>query len=353
MKPKRVYVGMSGGVDSSVSAALLKNAGHDVVGVFIKVWQPDFIECTAAADQMDAMRVAAELGIPFKTLDLESQYKKEVIDYLLKEYAAGRTPNPDVCCNQYIKFGAFLSWAIEEGADTVATGHYAQIQETAGGPVLLAGEDLSKDQSYFLWTLTRQQLSKIIFPVGSLTKPAVRLLAHKLKLSVADKKDSQGLCFVGKIDMKEFLAHYIKAKKGEVLNEKGGVIGFHDGSWFFTIGERHGFTVTQKTPNDLPLYVISKDVEKNTITVGARDSQKQGSFGGRLVKINHCNWITQPEEKKYFARCRYRQPLAPCRVILNSNSSADVEFEEPQLVASGQSLVLYDDGKCMGGGIII
>ena len=302
----KIFVGMSGGVDSSVSAALLKRAGHNVTGVFIKVWQPDWIECNWKEERLEAMRAAAHLGIPFIMLDLEKEYKEGVIDYMIAEYAAGRTPNPDVMCNREVKFGAFWNWAKGKGADYIATGHYARIDEprasidsdardfsakkslfaSAGRArgassstlacgstrLLLKGIDVNKDQSYFLWTLTQDDLKHVLFPVGGMTKPKVRKLARKFKLPNADKKDSQGLCFIGKVDVKEFLAHYTKgnpgAKPGKVLNEAGQIIGTHPGALFFTIGERHGFEIdaNNKTPGDKPYYVIAKNMNANTVT---------------------------------------------------------------------------------------
>jgi tRNA-specific 2-thiouridylase len=236
---KKVYVGMSGGVDSSVSALLLKQAGYDVTGVFIKVWQPEFFECTWRQDRLDAMRVCAKLGIPFKTLNLEKEYKQDVVDYMIHEYKKGKTPNPDVMCNKYVKFGGFFDWAMEQGADFVATGHYARVAKIATRVEskklkvksknkndykfniqnsifqMLAGDDKNKDQTYFLWTLTQKQLSKTLFPIGDIEKPKVRKLAETYGLSTAVKKDSQGLCFIGKIDIKDFLKNYIKEKKGK------------------------------------------------------------------------------------------------------------------------------------------
>ena len=205
------------------------------------------------------MRVAAHLDIPFVTLDLEKEYKEEVVDYMIAEYRSGRTPNPDVMCNRYVKFGGFFDWAMKEGADVVATGHYAR---TYNGD-LCKGRDDNKDQSYFLWTLTPEKLAKTLFPVGNIEKPEVRALAKKFGLPNAEKKDSQGLCFVGKIDMKEFLKHFIDEKPGDVLNTDGEVVGHHEGALFYTLGERHGFTVTQKTPEDKPYFVIAKDNKKN------------------------------------------------------------------------------------------
>src|SRR5258706_6959399 len=248
---KKVFVGLSGGVDSSVSAALLKEAGYDVTGVFIKVWQPDFFECTSKDDRLDAMRVCAKLGIPFKTLNLEKEYKKEVVDYMISEYKKGNTPNPDVMCNKEVKFGAFLRFAIKMGADYVATGHYARniFNKKTGLYELCKSEDSDKDQSYFLWTLGQKELKRTLFPVGGYKKKYVRKLAEKFDLITANKKDSQGLCFVGKIDMKEFLMHFIKEKPGNVADERGNIIGNHNGVFFYTLGERHGFNISKKTNN--------------------------------------------------------------------------------------------------------
>ena len=344
---KKVYIGMSGGVDSSVSAALLKKAGYDVTGVFIKVWQPEWLEdttaCTWKEDRLDAMRVAAKLDIPFITLDLEKEYKEEVVDYMIREYKAGRTPNPDVMCNRYVKFGGFFNWAMKQGADFVATGHYAQIIDGK----LVAGNDKNKDQTYFLWTLTADQISKTLFPVGNIEKPEVRKLAKKFKLPNAEKKDSQGLCFIGKIDIKEFLSHYIESKKGNVLNEKGTIIGEHDGAFFFTIGERHGFTITKKTPNDERYYVVAKDIEKNTITV----SKKEKMTGVKKVVLEDVNWNqgSIPVGKVLQARSRYREKLQD--IIFTDQNTA--EFKEAQNTLSpGQSLVVCDGNVCLGGAII-
>lgn len=342
-KGKKVYIGMSGGVDSSVSAALLKKSGYEVIGVFIKVWQPDWINCTWKEDRLDAMRVAAKLDIPFVTLDLEKEYKEEVVDYMIREYKAGRTPNPDVMCNRYVKFGGFFNWAMKQGADFVATGHYAQIIDGK----LVAGNDKNKDQTYFLWTLTADQISKTLFPVGNIEKPEVRKLAKKFKLPNAEKKDSQGLCFIGKIDVKEFLSHYIESKKGNVLNEKGTIIGEHDGAFFFTIGERHGFTITKKTPNDERYYVVAKDIEKNTITV----SKKEKMTGVKKVVLEDVNWNqgSIPVGKVLQARSRYREKLQD--IIFTDQNTA--EFKEAQNTLSpGQSLVVCDGNVCLGGAII-
>lgn len=350
---KKVYVGMSGGVDSSVSALLLKNAGYDVTGVFIKVWQPEFFECTWRQDRLDAMRVCAKLDIPFITLNLEDEYKNEVVDYMIKEYKLGRTPNPDVMCNKYVKFGGFFDWAMKQGADYVATGHYARVEKVEDKYQLIAGEDKNKDQSYFLWTLAQNQLGKILFPVGDIEKSRVRKFADKYGLSTAIKKDSQGLCFIGKIDIKDFLKNYIKEKKGNVLNEKGKVIGKHDGAFYLTIGQRHGFTIVEKTPNDSPYYIVSKDIKKNTITVSQESSQKEDS--SKIVRLEKVNWTLNIEpdlSKNYSARIRYRQPVEKC-MIKKSGKNFDLIFTNSQKsITPGQSAVIYDGEVCLGGGII-
>jgi len=358
---KKVFVGMSGGVDSSVSAALLKEAGFDVTGVFIKVWQPPFMDgCTAKDDRQDAMRVAAQLGIPFKTLDLEKEYKKEVVDYMIAEYKAGRTPNPDVMCNRHVKFGAFLKWALREGAEYVATGHYAVNRELIINNQelecrLKESKDKNKDQTYFLWTLTQKQLKHILFPVGHLTKPEVRILAKKFNLSTAGKKDSQGLCFIGKVDIKTFLGHFIKPKRGILLNQEGDIIGSHEGAWFYTIGQRHGFTVTKKTSSDSPYYVIAKNVKKNTLTVAHKNIEDK-DFKTKIIRVSNINWISSekmPPHFVCFARFRYRQKLELCTMEKMSQGGVIVNFKKSQKrISNGQSIVFYKKGLCLGGGVI-
>jgi tRNA-specific 2-thiouridylase len=363
---KRVFVGLSGGVDSAVSAGLLIKAGYDVTGVFIKVWQPDWIECNWKEERRDAMRVSAHLGIPFITLDLVNEYKQDVIDYMIREYENGRTPNPDVMCNRYVKFGGFLKWAKEQGADFVATGHYARVEKVLKNGVeagfdLLAGIDKNKDQSYFLWTLNQKDLPNILFPVGHLTKPEVRKLAKEFDLPNSTKKDSQGLCFIGKVDVKDFLSHYIKTEKGEVLNESGEVIGTHPGALFFTKGERRGFVLTNKTPNDLPYFVINKDIKKNTITVSNKEVDGKLPGSEKQVKISNVNWVSGEAPSidlpnvnfPIFARSRYRQELSKVRIASVNASETVLEFETPQdSLTPGQSLVIYDGEKCLGGGVI-
>jgi len=362
----RVFVGMSGGVDSSVSAALLKEQGYGVTGVFIKVWQPEFFECTWRQDRMDAMRVCAKLDIPFVTLNLEDEYKREVVDYMIREYKEGKTPNPDVMCNKYVKFGGFFDWAMSQGADYVATGHYARVAQVESEKLkvesrekikyqLLAGDDKNKDQTYFLWTLTQKQLSKTFFPIGDIEKPQVRRLAKKYNLSTSAKKDSQGLCFIGKIDIKDFLKNYIKEKKGDVLNEGGEIIGIHDGAFYLTVGQRHGFIVNKKTPNDNPYYIIEKDLKNNTITV-SNDVLKVDFIEKNEVVLRDINWTLGEEpdfSKKYKARIRYRQPLEDC-IIQKENNQIKLIFDKPQKsITSGQSTVIYDGEVCLGGGIIV
>jgi len=355
-KKLKAFVGLSGGVDSAVSAALLQKEEYEVTGVFIKAWTPEGYPCTWKEDRRSAMKVAAVLDIPFITLDLEKEYKKEVVDYMIEEYKKGRTPNPDVMCNKEIKFGHFLRFALENGADFVATGHYAELSKNKEGKITLSeGKDKNKDQSYFLWTLTQKQLGHILFPIGHLQKPEVRKLAQKFGLPQAARKDSQGLCFLGKIDMKEFLSRYIPHKKGNVLDKKGNVIGFHNGALFFTIGERHGFTVIKKSNKDAPLYVVGKNIENNTITVSPKIDERQKSVSQDSVILSDINWTSgsMPDlSKKYLARTRYRQEKIRCK-IKNNQKEIEVFFEKPQMgISPGQSLVLYDGEICLGGGII-
>lgn len=352
---------MSGGVDSSVSALLLKKAGYDVTGVFIKVWQPEFFECTWRQDRLDAMRVCAKLEIPFITLNLEDEYKNEVVDYMIEEYKRGRTPNPDVMCNKYVKFGGFFDWAMTQGADFVATGHYARIKNIKDKAAMLAGEDKNKDQSYFLWTLTQKQLSHTLFPIGEIDKPKVRRLAEKYGLATAIKKDSQGLCFIGKIDIKDFLKNYIKEQKGKVLSDGGEVIGEHDGAFYLTIGQRHGFRITEKTPEDSPYYIIEKNIKNNTIIV-SQDSRKVIAQNSKVIRLEKTNWTLGevPDlSKKYTARIRYRQPLEECTIkkVTDMRDSVYGAFElhftnAQKAITPGQSAVIYDKNICLGGGII-
>lgn len=345
---KKVYIGLSGGVDSSVSASLLKDQGYDVTGVFIKIWHPDFLNCTWKEDMRDAMRVCAKLDIPFKTIDLSKEYEDEVIKYMIKEYSEGRTPNPDVMCNKYIKFGLFYDFAIKDGADFVATGHYAKTQNG----LMYKAKDQNKDQTYFLWTIPHEKLKKVIFPIGDLEKSKVREIAEKKDLVTAFKKDSQGLCFVGHIDMKDFLKNYLDSKKGAVLSESGDVIGEHDGSIFYTTGQRHGFTILEKGTEDKPMYVISKNLEKNTITVSENKPKNKGDSG--VIKLSNLNIIDKNFLDNYEVevRFRYRQDLKKAELKIDGDNGEIKMLEESEKSHIGQSAVFYKGDQCLGGGVI-
>lgn len=347
---KRVFVGVSGGVDSSVAALILKLYGYDVSGVFIRTWQPDWIECTWRDERRDAMRVCAYIGIPFTELNLEHEYKTGVADYMITEYKKGRTPNPDVMCNREVKFGGFLRYAIDQGADYVATGHYAQNINNQ----LIKGNDITKDQSYFLWTLTTEQLSHALFPVGHLPKKYVRLLAKLFRLPTAVKKDSQGICFIGEIDMKEFLKHYIDEIPGNVVNEQGEVIGTHNGVLFYTLGERHGFHITKKGTNDHPYYVIGKNIDLNQLIVSdhlqqySPDVLQTVSLRDVVFRYDIQNNL----EKTYQAQIRYHGEFKDCHIVDNNGEYSVVFNNTDYTIAPGQSIVLYDNTICIGGGIV-
>jgi tRNA-specific 2-thiouridylase len=284
------------------------------------------------------------LNIPFVTLDLEKEYKKGVIDYMIDEYKRGRTPNPDVMCNREVKFGVFLKWALKNNADFVATGHYAQNKSNQ----LKISKDENKDQTYFLWTLKQEQLKHILFPVGHLEKDEVRNIAEKNNLIVARKKDSQGLCFIGTIDIKTLLKNYIEEKKGDVKNGEGEIIGHHDGVMFFTIGERHGFTITKKSTDDKPYFVTAKDFNNNTLIVSNDIPHEEK---GEIIPLEQINWTKKLNKGEiYEARARYRAPLGKVEVIDNTHIKI---IDENIVVARGQSLVLYDGDICIGGGIIM
>lgn len=343
---QRAYVGVSGGVDSSVSALLLKLYGYDVTGVFIRTWQPDWIACTWRDERRDAMRVCAHLEIPFIELDLEQEYKQGVADYMIAEYRAGRTPNPDVMCNREVKFGGFLKWARAQNADYIATGHYAQNILNS----LVKGIDPAKDQSYFLWTLTSEQLQYVLFPIGHIQKKVVRKLASWYKLPTAIKKDSQGICFIGEIDMKDFLRHYIDEQPGDVVDESGAIIGHHDGVLMYTLGERHGFTITKKGTSDAPYYVVGKNIEKNQLTVSSLPEVKVSAQEIRLID---CVWRQSLEDKRYTVQVRYHGEFKSCRIKKNPNGEYILVLDTSDgTIAPGQSMVVYDDSLCIGGGIV-
>lgn len=349
-----VFVGMSGGVDSSVTALLLKEAGYTVVGAFIRGWYPPFLTCTWKEDRRDAMRVAAELGIDFVTINAEDVYKDQVVEYLINEYRHGRTPNPDVMCNKYVKFGVFYERTRELGADYIATGHYARNAVCSQGTKTIAqAKDYNKDQTYFLWPLTEDVRDHALFPLGDMTKSEVREKAHRYGLVTADKRDSQGVCFLGEISMKEFLAQYISSEEGDVLDTDGRVIGRHPGALFFTLGERRGFTITEKTPHDRPRFVVKKDLSHNTITVSERDAQLTEQFSKTEYALTDVNWmceVTDGEELE--ARFRHHGKLLPVTVSNADENNVRVHFKEPQTtLAAGQSVVLYRGENCVGGGI--
>lgn len=341
---KKVYVGMSGGVDSSVTAALLKEQGYAVTGVYMKNWSQDLpgLVCPWKEDYQDAKRVAVQLGIDFKMYDFEKQYRHKVVDYMVREYQAGRTPNPDIMCNQEVKFKLFLDAALEDGADMIATGHYARVHEGR----LFAGLDKSKDQSYFLYRVTEAALRKSLMPIGELKKTEVRALAKKLGLATADKKDSQGICFVGQVGIKEFLLNELGPQPpGPIVDQDGGEIGQHDGAIFYTIGQRHGLNVG----GGLPYYVTRKDIKSNTVYVTTDLDDKE--LWNKVVGLEDVHWINEkPEEsRKYQARLRYRGPLVPCKLKSNKLTLED----EQRGLAAGQSAVIYDSDRVLGGGIVI
>lgn len=342
----KIVVGMSGGVDSSVSAALLKEQGYEVYGAFIRVWEPsDELPgaCDWREERRDALRVAAHLGIPLETLDARDLYKKDVVDEMIAEYERGRTPNPDVLCNRSVKFEILMNYARSIGADLIATGHYARVRDGR----LFTGVDTEKDQSYFLWGVSQELLLHTLFPIGEMTKKEVRQYAARTGLPNAQKKDSQGICFIGPVDVKDFLRSYITTERGDVLDEGGQVIGTHPGALLFTLGERHGFTITQKKLQGTPLYVVAKDREKNTLTVSTAPLLPGETSRG--ITLERSNWIgEEPREGGgYLARLRYRAPLISATV-----TDGTINLSYATLVVPGQSLVLYKEHECLGGGII-
>ncbi len=379
-KVEKIFVGMSGGVDSSVTALLLKNAGHNITGFFIKTWQPDYIECTWKEDRLDAMRVCAQLDIPFITLDLESEYKKFVIDYFLSEYKNNRTPNPDVMCNKYIKFGAFLDYAMSNGADYIATGHYAKIvksskieKDSTERYELFAAEDKTKDQSYFLYQIQKENLSRILFPLANLEKSQIRKIAEENNLWVADKKDSQGICMLGgDVSVKDFLIRELNPEKGQTKNELGEIIGEHKGVILYTIGERHDFVINQKNSdkneNNTPYFVIEKDLENNVLIVSqdkltqsviySKDNNLNNPDSNNKIYLEEVNILIDINNKKeleifknqVLARSRYRGELFEIKY------NAEKQFFTTNsniLCVSGQSLVMYDkNNRVLGGGVI-
>jgi tRNA-specific 2-thiouridylase len=342
---------MSGGVDSSVTAALLKEQGYDVTGVYMKNWSQDLpgFVCPWKQDYQDAKRVAVQLGIDFKMYDFETQYRQKVVDYMIDEYKAGRTPNPDIMCNQEVKFKLFLNTALEDGADMIATGHYARIKDGQ----LLAGADKNKDQSYFLYRVTESALEHSLMPIGEYEKPQVRERAKKYGLATAEKKDSQGICFVGKVGIREFLEQFVTTKPGDIIEQHGVNIGRHDGALFYTIGQRHGLDVG----GGLPYYVVGKDMAKNEVYV-TTDLQDERLWRKEL-QLADLHWINgQPAlSKNYQVRTRYRAPLTEAKILSEDGplkGKLAIELAEAvRAITPGQSAVIYDGDKVLGGGVVI
>ncbi|TAF70846.1 MAG: tRNA 2-thiouridine(34) synthase MnmA [Flavobacterium sp.] len=388
---KRVVVGLSGGVDSSVAAYLLQQEGYEVIGLFMKNWHDDSVtisnECPWLEDSNDALLVAEKLGIPFQTVDLSEQYQEKIVDYMFSEYEKGRTPNPDVLCNREIKFAVFLEIALSLGADYVATGHYCQKRTTEidGKPLyhLIAGADTNKDQSYFLCQLSQEQLAKSLFPIGALTKPQVREIATEMELVTAEKKDSQGLCFIGKVRLPEFLQQKLQPKEGQIIQidknhpvytstdeaetlaslshkitytpDMGKVVGKHQGAHYFTVGQRKGLNVGGTTE---PLFVIATDVVTNTIYTGL-SSNHPGLFRrGLFIDASETHWIRTDlalsvgESKEVMARIRYRQPLQKA-TLHQEEKGMYVIFDEPQsAITEGQFVAWYQEDELLGSGVI-
>ncbi|TDI81112.1 MAG: tRNA 2-thiouridine(34) synthase MnmA [Betaproteobacteria bacterium] len=357
MRKQRVVIGMSGGVDSSVAALLLKQQGYDVVGLFMKNWKDDDTDeyCSSRQDFIDAASVTDIIGIHLEAVNFSAEYKDRVFDRFLAEYQTGQTPNPDVLCNAEIKFGAFLDHAIELGADHIATGHYAQIRELNGMFQLLKGEDGTKDQSYFLYRLNQKQLASTLFPIGHLYKREVRKIAQDYKLPNFSKKDSTGICFIGERPFRNFLSRYLPHKPGEIQTPEGTIVGEHIGLMYYTIGQRQGLRIGgTKEGFGKPWFVLKKNMADNIlIVVQGHDHPKL--FQPMLAasdltwisgKAPHCRWV-------YAAKTRYRQPDAPCSIAKISEVKCEIEFAQPQwAVTPGQSVVVYESKVCLGGGVI-
>jgi tRNA-specific 2-thiouridylase len=345
---KKVFVGMSGGVDSSVTAALMVEHGYDVTGIYMKNWSQDLPGhyCPWKEDFQDAKRVAAQLGIKFKMYDFETQYKDKVVNYMIDEYKLGRTPNPDIMCNQEVKFKLFLNTALDEGADMIATGHYARVIDKQ----LYAAKDKNKDQSYFLCRIPKSALGRVIFPIGELDKPEVRKMAKDRGLVTATKKDSQGICFIGKVSIREFLSQYVKPKTGSIIDQNGKSIGTHEGALFYTIGQRQGL----KVGGGLPYYVVDKDMSKNIVFVSTDLADKR-LWTNKLI-LSQLHWLDKldVEAKNYKLRTRYRAPLIKIDSISFNDKNLLLSLDsEVRAVTPGQSAVIYQGDHLIGSGIVI
>ena len=351
----RIVVGLSGGVDSSVAAYLLKEQGHEVIGLFMVNWKEEDGSCTAEEDFEDVKRVSNSIGIPYFSVNYSIEYYDRVFKYFLDEYSKGRTPNPDVLCNREVKFGPFLEQAKKLGADMIATGHYAKKIEKDGYFYLAKADDLNKDQSYFLNQLSQEQLASVIFPLQNIDKPKVREIATKLGLSTADKKDSTGICFIGERNFKNFLKQYLPAKPGKILDLEGNEVGKHDGLMYYTLGQRRGLNIGgRKDGNGQRWFVVKKDLENNILYVSQGEDKLLFSD---YLYASEMNWIPfVPQEKTFscYAKFRYRQPDQKVKVTILDDKIIRVDFEEEQrAITPGQFVVLYkEDGICLGGGII-
>lgn len=342
-----IYVGMSGGVDSSLTAALLVEQGYKVTGVYMKNWTQDLpgMKCPWADDLADAKRVAVQLGIDFKVFDFEKEYRQHVVDYMIDEYSAGRTPNPDVMCNQEVKFKLFLEAALADGADMIATGHYARVVD---GELRLA-EDANKDQTYFLYRVTKRALERTLFPLGDYTKPQVREMAEQRGLFTAAKKDSQGICFVGQIGIREFLSEYVDTVPGDIVDKQTGTkLGRHDGAIFYTLGQRHGLDIG----GGLPYYVVGKDMDKNVVYVST--DLNDTALWSDAISLIHEHWIDgeRPDDGDYQVRIRHRAPLVKAQVTFGEESLSVRLDDQQRAITAGQSVAFYRGSTCIGGAIV-
>ena len=353
----KIVVGLSGGVDSSVAALRLLEQGHDVEGLFMKNWEEDDSEeyCSAAEDLSDATSVAEKLGIRLHTVNFSSEYWDRVFAYFLDEYRAGRTPNPDVLCNREIKFKAFLDYALDLGAEKIATGHYARVTESDGHYLLRQAADRNKDQTYFLYLLDQHQLAHALFPLGDIDKPEVRRLAKAAGFPTHDKKDSTGICFIGERRFRDFLAQYLPAQPGDIETPEGEIIGSHQGLMYHTIGQRQGLHIGGlKGRGDAPWYVAGKDLARNVL-IAVQGKNHPMLFASTLA-AGSVHWIAGEAPGfplTCMARCRHRQPLQECSVTMADAENIAVQFSEPQrALTPGQAIVFYDGETCLGGATI-